>query len=132
VTETSFMRDVDSGIATLSALREVGVRVAIDDFGTGWSSLTYLKRLPASIIKLDRSFVARLHQDAADAAIADSVIRLGRATGLVVVAEGVETEAQLDVLQRLGCAAGQGFLWHRGVPAGEVAEAVRVAAARGR
>jgi len=125
VTETGVMADVDAGIRTLAALRRLGVGVAIDDFGTGWSSLTYLKRLPASILKLDRSFVARLHEDDNDFAIAASVIELGQATGMTVVAEGVETGAQLVVLQQLRCPAGQGYLWHQGVPAAEVAQAVR-------
>ena len=124
VTETGVMVDVDAGITTLAALRTLGVRIAIDDFGTGWSSLSYLKRLPASILKLDRSFVTGLPEDEGDLAIATSVIGLGRATGMTIVAEGVETTAQLAVLQRLGCTAGQGYLWHHGVPPTEVAHAV--------
>ncbi|GAC1441401.1 MAG: hypothetical protein NVSMB55_09040 [Mycobacteriales bacterium] len=125
VTETGVMADVDAGMRTLTALRALGVGVAIDDFGIGWSSLSYLKRLPANIVKLDRSFVARLHEDDEDLAIAASVIGLGQATGMTVVAEGVETPAQLAVLRQLRCSAGQGYLWHRGVPATEVAQAVR-------
>jgi EAL domain-containing protein (putative c-di-GMP-specific phosphodiesterase class I) len=125
VTETGVMRDVDAGIRTLTALRELGVRVAIDDFGTGWSSLSYLKRLPASILKLDRSFVARLHEDEEDLAIAAAVMALGRATGIAIVAEGVETHEQLEVLRQLRCPAGQGYLWHKGVPQQQVAQAVR-------
>jgi len=125
VTETGVMADVDAGIRTLTALRALGVRVAIDDFGTGWSSITYLKRLPASILKLDRSFVARLHEDEEDLAIAASVIELGRATGMTVVAEGVETMEQLDTLRQLSCTAAQGYLWHHPVPAADVARAVR-------
>ena len=124
VTETGVMKDLDVGIRTLCAFRDLGVRVALDDFGTGWSSLTYLKRLPASILKLDRSFVARIHEDDEDRAIAAAVLLLGHATGMTVVAEGIETRAQLDVLRTLGCTAGQGYLWHHGVPADGVADAV--------
>jgi EAL domain-containing protein (putative c-di-GMP-specific phosphodiesterase class I) len=127
VTETGVMSDLDAGVRVLTAVHETGVRIAIDDFGTGWSSLTYVRRLPASTIKLDRSFVARLHEDDDDLAIAASVIDLGRATGMDVVAEGVETHEQLALLRRLGCAAGQGFLWHGGVPADELAAALGTA-----
>ena len=125
VTETGVIKDLDAGIRTLTVLRDLGVRVAIDDFGTGWSSLTYLKRLPASLLKLDRSFVARLQEDEEDRAIAAAVVLLGQATGMSVVAEGVETTAQLEVLRALRCTAGQGYLWHHGVPVDRVAQAVR-------
>jgi diguanylate cyclase (GGDEF)-like protein/PAS domain S-box-containing protein len=124
VTETGMVADLDAAVQTLTALTVHGIRVAIDDFGTGWSSLTYVRRLPASILKLDRTFVARVHQDSDDLAIAASVIDLGRATGLTVVAEGVEVQEQLDVLRRLRCAAGQGWLWHRSVRSSELAEAL--------
>jgi EAL domain-containing protein (putative c-di-GMP-specific phosphodiesterase class I) len=127
VTETSAMKDVAAGIRTLTALRALGVRIAIDDFGTGWSSLSYLKRLPADVLKLDRSFVARLHEDEGDLAIAAAIIQLGQATGLSVVAEGVETRAQLAVLRQLRCAAGQGYLWSRGVSPSELAAALQQA-----
>jgi EAL domain-containing protein (putative c-di-GMP-specific phosphodiesterase class I) len=129
VTETGVMNDLEMGVRMLTRLTESGVRIAIDDFGTGWSSLTYVRALPASIIKLDRSFVARLHEDDADLAIAASVVELGRATRMTVVAEGVETQAQLAVLRRLGCSAGQGFLWHAGARAAGVGQALSEAAA---
>jgi EAL domain-containing protein (putative c-di-GMP-specific phosphodiesterase class I) len=124
VTETGVMNDLDTGVRMLTALTDLGVRVAIDDFGTGWSSLTYVKRLPARFIKLDRSFVARLDEDAEDLAIAASVIRLGEATGMTVIAEGVETPSQLAVLRRLRCPAGQGYLWSAAVPAAELPQAL--------
>ena len=127
VTETGVMNDIDLGVRMLTGLCELGVRIAIDDFGTGWSSLVYVKRLPASILKLDRSFVARLHEDDADLAIAASVMELAKSTRMTVVAEGVETHAQLDVLRRLGCAAGQGYLWHRPVRTDDVPAALAAA-----
>jgi diguanylate cyclase (GGDEF)-like protein/PAS domain S-box-containing protein len=120
VTETGIMNNLDAAVRTLGGLRAQGIRVAIDDFGTGWSSLAYLKHLPADVLKVDRSFIARLDEDEADVAIAAAVIQLGRATGMLVVAEGVETEGQLKVLRRLHCDAAQGWLWHRGVPAAEL------------
>ena len=130
VTETGVVGDLDAAVRTLTALSEVGIRVAIDDFGTGWSSLTYVRRLPASILKLDRTFVARVHEDDDDLAIAASVIDLGRATGLTVVAEGVEVAEQLAVLRRLGCSAGQGWLWHAAVPMDALADALATVAER--
>ena len=125
VTETSVMTDLEAGVAVLEELRDRGVRIAIDDFGTGWSSLTYLKRLPANILKLDRSFVGRLDQDEDDLAIAAAVVQLGQTTGMTVVAEGVETASQLAVLRRLGCDEGQGYLWHAGVPSEQLRTALR-------
>ncbi len=128
VTETAVMNDLELGVRMLTHVVELGVRIAIDDFGTGWSSLTYVRALPASMIKLDRSFVAHLHEDDADLAIAASVIELGRATRMSVVAEGVETADQLAVLRRLGCAAAQGYLWHAGVRAEQLAAALAAVA----
>ena len=127
VSETGVMNDIDLGVRMLTGLCDIGVRIAIDDFGTGWSSLVYVKRLPASILKLDQSFVARLHEDDADLAIAASVMELGRSTRMTVVAEGVETHAQLDVLRKLGCEAAQGYLWHRPVRVAEVPAALDTA-----
>ncbi|MCW2680273.1 MAG: hypothetical protein JWM62_1674 [Frankiales bacterium] len=129
VTETGVMNDLDMGVRMLTHLTDLGVRIAIDDFGTGWSSLTYVRTLPATIIKLDRSFVARLHEDDADLAIAASVVELGRATRMTVVAEGVETQDQLAVLRRLRCTAAQGYLWHAGVRAEQLPEALATVAA---
>lgn len=129
VTETAVMNDLELGVRMLTHLADAGVRIAIDDFGIGWSSLANVRDLPASIIKLDRSFVARVHEDDADLAIAASVIDLGRATRMTVVAEGVETQEQLAVLRRLGCAAAQGYLWHAAVRAQELPAALAQVAA---
>jgi diguanylate cyclase (GGDEF)-like protein/PAS domain S-box-containing protein len=111
VTESAVMSDVDEAVRTLQQLRELGVAIAVDDFGTGYSSLTYLKRFPVTTLKIDRSFVSGLGSDDDDAAIVTSVINLARAMHLGCIAEGVETEQQRVVLQSLGCAYGQGYLW---------------------
>ncbi|MFM7060447.1 MAG: EAL domain-containing protein [Actinomycetes bacterium] len=118
VTEGTLMANGSAEI--LQCLHELGVSVAIDDFGTGYSSLYYLKRFPVDVVKIDRSFVDGLGTDADDEAIVTAVLSLGHALGLRVVAEGVETEAQLDRLVGLGCDAAQGYLMSRPVPADEV------------
>ena len=97
------------------------MRLAIDDFGSGYSSLSYLKRLPVDGIKIDRSFVLNMERDASDAVIVRSTIELGRSLGLSVVAEGVETAADLGRAEGLGCDMAQGFYLSRPVPAPQIA-----------
>ena len=109
-----------ASVAALARLHDLGVRVAIDDFGTGYSSLYYLKRFPVDVVKIDRTFVDGLGTDPDDEAIVAAVLGLARALGLRVVAEGVETQAQLDRLVSLDCAAVQGYLVSRPVAAGAV------------
>jgi len=113
LTETVVMRDVETALAVIGRLRDLGLHVDVDDFGTGYSSLSYLKRLPVTTLKIDRSFVEGLGSDSNDNAIVASIIALAHTLGLTVIAEGVETRAQLDELRRLGCEYGQGFLWSR-------------------
>jgi EAL domain-containing protein (putative c-di-GMP-specific phosphodiesterase class I) len=110
ITESVLMIDTPSTIATLDALRALGVRVAIDDFGTGYSALSYLKRFPIDVVKLDRSFIRGLDVDAADTEIVSAVIRLSAALGIRTVAEGVEEDAQRRLLVKMGCSLLQGFL----------------------
>ena len=120
ITESVVVDDVDLVVAALAELRRIGVRVAIDDFGTGYSSLLYLKRFPADVLKVDRSFVQGLGVHDGDTAIVDAVVELGHRLGLEIVAEGVETEDQLRELRRRRCDHAQGFLLQRPVPAGEM------------
>lgn len=121
VTESLLMRDARATIQTLHMLRSMGVTLAIDDFGTGYSSLAYLKQFPVSTLKIDRSFVRDIHEDAGDVAICEAIIGLARNLHLDVVAEGVETEAQLNWLHAAGCHLVQGFLLGRPLPAAECA-----------
>ncbi|MCV2367883.1 putative bifunctional diguanylate cyclase/phosphodiesterase [Roseateles oligotrophus] len=114
VTESLLLEDAEGAIELLGALKSRGVRVAIDDFGTGYSSLSYLRRMPVNTLKIDRSFVSELGQDANVAAIARTVIVLARSLHLDVLAEGVETAEQAAWLQREGCDWAQG--WHYGRP----------------
>jgi diguanylate cyclase (GGDEF)-like protein len=119
VTEGVLVRDVDRVVDRLRALRTLGVRIAIDDFGTGFSSLSYLRRLPADIIKIDRSFVQDLGSGGPSTTLVASIIELARSLHLDVVAEGVETAEQQSVLERLSCSHAQGFLFGRPVPAAD-------------
>lgn len=120
VTESGVISDMTSAVAVLSDLRDLGFDVAIDDFGTGYASLTYLRRLPATLVKIDRSFVGAVDGSLADAAIVEAVTELSHALGLKVVAEGVETFEQLEGVGRLGVDAVQGFYFSRALPASEV------------
>jgi EAL domain-containing protein (putative c-di-GMP-specific phosphodiesterase class I) len=105
----------------LNRLNEMGLRLAIDDFGTGYSSLAYLKRLPVQTIKIDRSFVMDMCDDASDATIVRSTIDLGRNLGLDIVAEGVESQEILDALRDYGCTLAQGYFIGKPMPAEELA-----------
>lgn len=121
LTESILIRDAEEALAKLQALAALGVELSLDDFGTGYSSLTYLKRFPLHRLKIDRSFVMALGEEAAaEAAIVAAIVQMGHALGMEVVAEGVEQPAQLRQLSRLGCDHYQGFLYARPLPASEV------------
>ena len=105
----------------LSRLRDLGLRLAIDDFGTGYSSLAHLKRFPLDLLKIDRGFIHDIPNSGDDMAISSSVIALGHAMGLKVLAEGVETQEQLSFLQDKGCDFFQGYFCSRPLPAEDFA-----------
>jgi diguanylate cyclase (GGDEF)-like protein/PAS domain S-box-containing protein len=125
LTESLVMTDVEHAIDVLRELKELGVHLSIDDFGTGYSSLSYLKRFPIDVLKIDQSFVRDITVDADDAAITVSIISLAHSLKLHVIAEGVETEAQLTYLRLHGCDAMQGYLFSKPVPAGSFAELLK-------
>ena len=120
LTESLLVLDFDLTVSKMEALKAHGVSFSLDDFGTGYSSLAYLKRLPLDQLKIDRSFVRDVLVDPNDAAIARTVVTLGRSLGLAVIAEGVETVAQRDFLARHGCDAYQGFLFGQPLPREEL------------
>ena len=135
LTESVLMADPERASQVLEQMHALGVRISIDDFGTGYSSLSYLKRVPAQTVKIDRSFIRGLPDDQDDAAITQAVIAMAHSLGLGVVAEGVETDAQLQMLSQMGCDEAQGYLLGRPMPAaalalrlGQDTAAMRVAA----
>jgi len=119
LTESILVQDVEVAIKTLRRLKEMGIKLSIDDFGTGYSSLSYLKRLAVNKLKIDQSFVRDLAEDADSAAIVKAIIQLGHTLLLTVIAEGVETDAQLAFLQNYGCDEVQGYLFSRPVASAE-------------
>jgi len=125
LTESMMMEDVDEAVAILHRLKAIGVRMSIDDFGTGYSSLSYLKRFPIDILKIDQSFVRDITTDPDDAMIVISIASLARSLRLEVVAEGVETAAQLAFLRRHGCDRMQGFHFSRPLPADAIVQLLR-------
>ncbi|MEW6471125.1 MAG: EAL domain-containing protein [Actinomycetota bacterium] len=130
ITESALLEDGDSSTRALNRLKAIGVQIGVDDFGTGFSSLTYLKRFPVDVLKIDRSFVEGLGRDRQDRAIVASVVDLAHAFGLTTVAEGVETPEQLDELRALGCEWGQGYLWSPPLPADAASQWIAAAAAQ--
>ncbi|MDX6246022.1 MAG: hypothetical protein QOE76_3745 [Frankiales bacterium] len=121
ITETAMIADPETTSRRLDDLKRLGVGLALDDFGTGYSSLVYVRRFPVDIIKIDRSFIAGVDKNNEDFAIVASLINLAGAVGLDVVAEGVETPGQSEILRRLGCTYMQGYLWSPAVPLPELA-----------
>jgi EAL domain-containing protein (putative c-di-GMP-specific phosphodiesterase class I) len=119
ITESAIMRDERAVVAALEELRTLGLSIALDDFGTGYSSLSYLRRLPVDTLKMDGSFIRSITVDAEAAALTRSIVAMGKALGLRVVAEGVEQRAQQALLEKWGCHEIQGYLVGEPVPAEE-------------
>jgi diguanylate cyclase (GGDEF)-like protein/PAS domain S-box-containing protein len=125
VTESLIMKDPAGAADTMRRFRELGVGLCLDDFGTGYSSLNYLRRFPVGCLKIDRSFITDVTTDASAAAVATSVVAIAHSLGLVAVAEGVETQAQLDFLRHCSCDSFQGFYFSKPLPAEAFAALVR-------
>lgn len=125
ITESMLMHNTDSVVAMMKEFAEAGIVISLDDFGTGYSSLSYLKRFPIDTLKIDQSFVRGIPQDANDSAIATAIISMAKALKLRVIAEGVETESQLDFLRSAGCDEIQGYWFSKPVPADAFAQLLR-------
>ena len=126
ITETSLMRDPEESIKVLKRLKGMGFRIAVDDFGTGYSSLSYLRRLPLDIIKLDMVFTQNVLESDVDRAIVNSVVILSKTLGLLTLAEGIETEEQLNVIRELGCDLGQGYYFGKPMPEEEARKLIKL------
>ncbi len=124
LTESVLMEQGLAPTATMTALRKLGAKLALDDFGTGYSSLSYLQRFPLDTLKIDRAFVSGIGSRGREEAITGAIITMATALGITVVAEGIETVAQLNVLQGLGCPLGQGYLFARPAPADELLDSL--------
>jgi diguanylate cyclase (GGDEF)-like protein/PAS domain S-box-containing protein len=125
LTESLVMEDVEAAIRTMGELKLMGVKLSIDDFGTGYSSLSYLRRFPVDVLKIDRSFVRDITSSEDDAAMVAAIIELARGLRMRVIAEGVETEAQLDYLKRRGCDEVQGHVYARAASGADVEAMLR-------
>jgi EAL domain-containing protein (putative c-di-GMP-specific phosphodiesterase class I) len=120
LTESTIMRNAEEAVLMLNALHALGIGLAIDDFGTGYSSLSYLKRFPVDRLKIDRSFVSDIGVSGDDETITSAIIALAHSLKLQVIAEGVETSAQLDFLKERACDEMQGFFFSRPMPRDEI------------
>ena len=125
ITESVIMENIESNIPQLKAMQSMGVHIAIDDFGTGYSSLAYIAKLPVDTLKVDRSFVLAMSHSAEDRNIVSTIISLAHSLHLKVVAEGVETQQQLDMLRALNCDEMQGYLFSAPVPVGQIEDMLR-------
>jgi EAL domain-containing protein (putative c-di-GMP-specific phosphodiesterase class I) len=119
IVENVLLHNDSCTLCMLQDLRGIGVGLAFDDYGTGFASLSLLKRYPVTRLKIDRSFVRDVNTDPTDAAVVKAILYLGRSFGMDVIAEGVETEAQLDFLKRVGCTQAQGYLFGKPMTAAQ-------------
>ncbi len=122
ITESVIMHDMEQAASKLRAIKSLGVRLALDDFGTGYSSLSYLRRFPVDVVKIDRMFVDEIEKDNGAAALVQAILRLGKGLSFEVVAEGIETEAQMRSLVELGCRYGQGYFLARPLSSSELSK----------
>ena len=120
LTESSVMADIERNILTLRDLKSLGIQLSVDDFGTGHSSLAYLKRFPIDTLKIDRSFVRDIAINQDDASIVSSIISLAHNLKLNVIAEGLETESQMDILREQGCNEMQGYYFCKPLPSDQI------------
>jgi EAL domain-containing protein (putative c-di-GMP-specific phosphodiesterase class I) len=125
ITEGALMQDLEAAARMVAAFRDSGISVAIDDYGTGYSSLRYLRRFAADVVKIDREFVQSMATDVRTTALMESVMQMAAALDLQTIAEGIETVEHLRAAQALGCELGQGFLFSQGVSADQITALVR-------
>jgi EAL domain-containing protein (putative c-di-GMP-specific phosphodiesterase class I)/GGDEF domain-containing protein len=124
LTESMLLQKADATVTMLHTMKDAGVHLSIDDFGTGYSSLNYIKRFPVDALKIDQSFIREMMTSEQDSTLTTSIILMGKGLNLTVVAEGVETRSQLEMLKALGCDEAQGYLFSRPVPASDAARLI--------
>ncbi|SCN47669.1 diguanylate cyclase/phosphodiesterase (GGDEF & EAL domains) with PAS/PAC sensor(s) [methanotrophic endosymbiont of Bathymodiolus azoricus (Menez Gwen)] len=120
ITETMLAKNTEQCISLMSRLQKMDIKFSVDDFGTGYSSMSYLKKFPINTLKIDRAFVSECDVNKEDAAICRAIVALGKSLGLKIIAEGVETQSQLDFLKQTECDVYQGFLFSRPLPVDEI------------
>ncbi|MHB8282633.1 MAG: EAL domain-containing protein, partial [bacterium] len=120
ITEGVFIQNLDDTLKILNTFKEKGIKISIDDFGTGYSSLSYIKNIPADFIKIDISFISGMIENIKDTAIVNTVVVLASKLGMNTIAEGVETEEQLEILKSFGCDMVQGYLFSKPLPEDEI------------
>ena len=120
ITETALIENIEASLPVLKAIRQLGIEVELDDFGSGYSSLNYLRRLPVDALKVDKSFISELEESSADQAIMEGILTMAHSLGIRVVAEGIETSAQMQLLTTMGCEIAQGYYFAKPMPAAEV------------
>lgn len=125
ITETLLVEDPDNVLEAMRRFRAKGIRIAADDFGTGYANLAFLNRFPLDILKIDRTFIANMMEDTRSRKIVETIINLAQDFGMSIIAEGIEAEAEIGVLRKLGCDCGQGFLLSCPVPADQAVNLVR-------
>ncbi len=113
ITESTIMVDIERSLEKLNELKDLGITISIDDFGTGYSSISYLKKLPAKVLKIDKSFVMDSHFDSSDKSIMTAIIALAKSLGLETIAEGAELQEHIDILNELGCEKVQGYYFSK-------------------
>ncbi|WP_024862072.1 EAL domain-containing protein [Ruminococcus flavefaciens] len=124
ITESILIDSADKALQCINELRAMGVKFAIDDFGTGYSSLSYLNRIPANLLKIDKSFIDKINVNESSKQYVAAIISMGHIMGLDVISEGVEEDAQLDALRSIGCDYVQGYIWGRPMSADDAEKLV--------
>ena len=125
LTESLAMKDIDFAVSQMQELRDIGLKLAMDDFGTGYSSLSYIQKMPITLLKLDKSFITLIEDDNVAREIVSAIIKIAKSKRINTIAEGVETEGQLKILEELGCDFIQGFLFEKPMCAAELTDYLR-------
>ena len=125
ITESIMLDSADKALACINRIKEMGIKIAIDDFGTGYSSLSYLSKVPADLLKIDKSFIDEMNKSDASKKYVAAIVSMGQIMNMEVISEGVEDDSQIETLREIGCNYIQGFVWGRPLPAEEAEKLVK-------